>query len=170
MKGRLVLKAWLIAMAAATSAAAEPALDVTSPAFKSGGNIPAQFSCNGANVNPPLSVAKVPANAICLAVALVDPDAPGGTFTHWLVWNVDPKTSEIAANSVPDTAVQGTNDFGNTGYGGPCPPSGTHRYYFRVFALDAKLPLKPGAKAAQFEKAIAGHVIARGELMGRFAH
>src|ERR1700759_449361 len=129
MKRCLVPKALLVVMAAALPAAAGPALDVSSPPFKAGANIPARFSCNGANVNPPLRVAKVPANAKCLAVAVTDPDAPGGTFTHWLVWNIDPKTSEIASGSVPNGALQGTNGFGKIGYAGPCPQSGTHRYY-----------------------------------------
>ena len=163
-------KILLILTAAALPAAAEPALDVSSPAFKSGGNIPARFTCKGANANPPLHIVNVPEKTKRLALAVADPDAPNGTFTHWLVWNIGPKTSDISANAVPGGALQGTNDFGKSGYDGPCPPSGTHRYYFRVFALDTEIELKAGAKASEFEKAMAGHIIARGELMGRFSH
>jgi Raf kinase inhibitor-like YbhB/YbcL family protein len=170
MSVRLAAKLLLLLTAAVGYAAAGPALEVTSSAFKNGGLIPTEFSCKGADVNPPLRIASAPSDAKRLAVTVTDPDAPGGTFTHWLVWNIDPKTTEISSGSLPSGAVQGMNDFGRVGYGGPCPPSGTHRYYFRVFALDTELPLKSSAKAADFEKAIAGHVIARGELMGRFSH
>jgi len=98
-----------------------------------------------------------------------DPDAPVGLFTHWLIWNIDPKTTEIAENSVPNGAVQGTNDYPNLGYGGPQPPFGTHRYYFRIFALDRMLDLKSGAKRREVDAAMKGHVIAQGELMGRYS-
>jgi Raf kinase inhibitor-like YbhB/YbcL family protein len=112
----------------------------------------------------------VPGNAKSLAIIVDDPDAPGGLFTHWLVWNIDAKATEIAENSAPAGAAQGTNDFGKRGYAGPCPPSGTHRYFFKVFALDTKLALNSGAKRAALDDAMRGHVIARGELMGRCAH
>lgn len=161
----------LVVLGVASSfAAPETSLVVTSSAFKAGAAIPPQFTCAGANTNPPLHIGNAPAHAKSLALAVTDPDAPGGTFTHWLVWNIDPKTSDLAEKKLPSGALEGTNGFGKRGYGGPCPPSGTHRYYFRVFALDAPMNLAPGAQAAEFEKAIAGHVIARGELMGRFSH
>ena len=99
-----------------------------------------------------------------------DPDAPVGLFTHWLVWNIDPKTTEIAERGVPKGAVQGTNDYPNLGYGGPQPPSGTHRYYFKIFALDQTLDLRSGAKRQELDKAMSGHVIAEGQLMGRYTH
>jgi len=99
-----------------------------------------------------------------------DPDAPVGLFTHWLVWNIDPKTTEIPETGVPKGAVQGTNDYPNLGYGGPQPPSGTHRYYFKIFALDQTLDLRSGAKRQELDKAMSGHVIAQGELMGRYSH
>jgi Raf kinase inhibitor-like YbhB/YbcL family protein len=96
-----------------------------------------------------------------------DPDAPSGLFTHWLVWNIDAKTQSIAeANSAG--GIEGKNDFGKTGYGGPCPPSGTHRYYFRIFALDQQLSLKPDARRKEVNAAMKGHVIGQGELMGRY--
>ena len=151
-------------------AAAPTKLEVSSSAFAPGGNIPAQFSCKGDNMNPPLEIHGLPSGAKSLVLILDDPDAPGGLFTHWIVWNIDPSTSGIAQKSVPGGGVEGTNDFGKKGYGGPCPPSGTHRYVFHVFALDQKLDLHAGAKRAVLDKVIAGHVVARGELTGRFSH
>jgi Raf kinase inhibitor-like YbhB/YbcL family protein len=99
-----------------------------------------------------------------------DPDAPVGLFTHWLVWNIDPETTEIAEKSVPKGAVEGANDYPNIGYGGPQPPSGTHRYYFKIFALDQTLNLQAGAKRRELDKQMEGHIIAQGQLMGRYAH
>jgi Raf kinase inhibitor-like YbhB/YbcL family protein len=99
-----------------------------------------------------------------------DPDAPGGLFTHWLVWNIPPQTTKIAENSVPPGAVQGTNDFSRRGYGAPCPPSGTHRYVFKIFALDQLIGSKAGARRSEVEAAIKGHILAQGELMGRSTH
>ena len=144
-------------------------MKVTSSAFQEGGNIPSKFTCDGADVNPALRFEGAPAEAKSIVLIVDDPDAPVGLFTHWLVWNIDPKTSEIAENSAPGGAVQGTNDFPKKGYGGPCPPSGAHRYYFKIFALDQTLDLKPGAKRAEVDAAIRGHVIAQGELMGRYS-
>ena len=148
----------------------EAQITVRSSAFASGGNIPAQFSCKGANTNPPLQFQGIPKEAKSLALIVEDMDAPGGGFTHWLVWNIDPGTTEIAQKSVPRGASEGTNDFGKTGYGGPCPPSGTHRYYFRLLAVNQKLDLKPGADRPALERALGKHVIAIGELLGRFSH
>lgn len=111
-----------------------------------------------------------PANAKTLVLIVDDPDAPSGLFTHWLVWNIDAKTSEVAANSVPAGSVEGTNDFAKRGYGAPCPPSKTHRYFFRVFALDRTLDLKAGAPRHELNAAMQGHIIAQGELMGRCTH
>jgi Raf kinase inhibitor-like YbhB/YbcL family protein len=156
-----------LAFSRASATPPDSVLALTSAQFVNGGNIPEQFTCKGANVNPPLVLHRVPAEAKALALIVEDPDAPSGLFTHWLVWNVAPNTAQVGERSVPVGAVQGTNDFGNIGYGGPCPPSGTHRYVFRLLALDAPLDLKAGAKRGEFNKAIAGHVIARGELMGR---
>jgi Raf kinase inhibitor-like YbhB/YbcL family protein len=140
---------------------------LSSPAFQAGRMIPAQFTCKGANHNPPLQFQGIPANAKSLVLIVDDPDAPGGTFNHWLAWNIAPNTKEIAANSVPAGAAQGKNDFGKIGYGGPCPPS-LHGYFFRVFALDKTIDLKSGASRSALDQAIAGHILARGELMGRF--
>jgi Raf kinase inhibitor-like YbhB/YbcL family protein len=160
----------IASFALAQSSASEAKIAVSSPAFPSGGNIPERFSCKGANVNPPLQFSGIPTGTKSLVLIMDDPDAPGGLFTHWLVWNIDPATTHIGEKSVPAGGVQGSNDFGNAGYGGPCPPSGTHRYFFRLFALDQKLDLKSGAKRSALEHALAGHILARGELMGRFSH
>ena len=144
-------------------------MKITSSAFQEGGNIPSKFTCDGADVNPALRFEGAPAEAKSLALIVDDPDAPSGLFTHWLAWNIDPKTTDVAENSAPAKAVQGTNDFPKTGYGGPCPPSGTHRYFFKIFALDQMLDLKAGAKRAEVDAAMRGHVIAQGELMGRYS-
>ena len=143
-------------------------MKITSPAFKNGGDIAAKFSREGGNNNPPLQVDGAPPNAKSLVLIVDDPDAPGGLFTHWLVWNIDPKTTEIAEHSTPKGATEGRNDFGSAGYGGPQPPSGTHRYYFKIFALDQTLNLPGGAKRRELDKAMKGHIIAQAELMGRY--
>jgi hypothetical protein len=159
-----------VAGSALYAAASEVKIDVTSSAFAAGQAIPTQFSCKGENMNPPLEIHGVPSTGKSLVLIVDDPDAPGGLFTHWMVWNIDPSTSGIAQKNVPAGGVEGTNDFGQKGYGGPCPPSGTHRYIFHVLVLDQKLDLRAGAKRSALNKATAGHVIAHGELTGRFSH
>jgi Raf kinase inhibitor-like YbhB/YbcL family protein len=144
-------------------------MKITSPVFPEGGTIPEKFSKNDQNVNPPLRIEGTPGGAKSLVLIMDDPDAPIGLFTHWLVWNIDPKITEIAEHSVPKGAMQGTNDYPNLGYGGPQPPSGTHRYYFKIFALDKTLDLPSGAKRKQVDQAINGHVIGEGQLMGRYS-
>jgi Raf kinase inhibitor-like YbhB/YbcL family protein len=144
-------------------------MKITSSAFREGGDIPSKFSRDGQDINPALRIEGTPSNAKSLLLIMDDPDAPVGLFTHWLVWNVDPKTTEIAEKSVPKGAVQGTNDYPALGYGGPQPPSGTHRYYFKIFALDQTLDLKAGARRSEVDAAMHGHVIAQGELMGRYS-
>ena len=151
----------------ATAQAGE--MKIISPVFSNGGSIPAKFSHQGGNSNPPLKIEGAPANAKSLVLIVDDPDAPSGLFTHWLVWNIDSKTTSIAEHSAPKNAAEGTNDFGESGYGGPQPPSGTHRYFFKIFALDQTLDLSGGAKRRELEKAMKGHVIAQAELMGRFS-
>ena len=157
------------AIAVTSLAAGGGKMKVTSSAFQQGGNIPAKFTCDGANANPPLHIAQVPAEAKSLALIVDDPDAPGGLFMHWLVWNIDPKTTDIAENSVPPNAVQGKNGFGKSGYGGPCPPSGAHRYYFRVYALDQTVDLPAAANRSELDGRMKGHIIGQGELMGRYS-
>ena len=154
---------------AITSFAAEEAkMKITSSAFQQGGNIPSKFTCDESDASPPLQITGIPSNAKTLVLIADDPDAPGGLFTHWLVWNIPAQTNSIAEGSTPK-GVHGTNDFGKSGYKGPCPPPGTHRYSFKIFALDRELDLSAGAKRSQLEAAMKGHVIGQGELVGRYA-
>jgi Raf kinase inhibitor-like YbhB/YbcL family protein len=168
MRKVIVLGAIAVGLATAIGAGGGK-MKITTPAFQEGGNIPSKFTCDGSDANPPLRFEGAPAEAKSLALIVDDPDAPSGLFTHWLIWNIDPKTTAIDENSAPPNAIQGKNDFGKSGYGGPCPPSGTHRYFFKVFALDRKLELPAGSKRAQLDAQMRGHVIAQGELMGRYS-
>jgi len=171
MQKAIIAGAITIAVATtALFAAGGAKMKITSSAFQEGGEIPSKFSRDGGNVNPPLRFEGTPMNAKSLVLIVDDPDAPVGLFTHWLVWNIDPKTTEIPERGVPKGAIQGTNDYPNLGYGGPQPPSGTHRYYFKTFALDQTLDLRSGAKRQELDKAMSGHVIAQGQLMGRYSH
>jgi Raf kinase inhibitor-like YbhB/YbcL family protein len=169
MQKTIVAGAIAIALATVASFAAGGArMKITSAAFQEGADIPSKFTCDGADTSPALQVADVPSGAKSLALVVDDPDAPSGLFTHWIVWNISPQTSTIEEGSAPK-GVQGTNDFGKSGYGGPCPPSGTHRYYFKIFALDRELDLPAGTKRSQLDAAMKGHVVAEGQLMGRYA-
>jgi Raf kinase inhibitor-like YbhB/YbcL family protein len=143
-------------------------MKITSSVFQQGGNIPSKFTCDGADTSPPLQIQEVPPTAKSLVLIVDDPDAPSGLFTHWIIWNISPQASTIAEGSAPK-GVEGMNDFGKSRYGGPCPPSGTHRYFFKIFALDKELDLPAGSKRAQLDAAMKGHVIAQGELMGRYS-
>ena len=143
-------------------------MKVTSSAFQEGGNIPSKFTCDGSDTSPPLQITGVPSEAKSLVLIADDPDAPGGLFTHWLLWNIPAQTNSIAEGITPK-GVQGANDFGKSGYKGPCPPPGTHRYSFKVFALDRELALPSGAKRREVDAAMKGHVIAEGALMGRYS-
>ena len=149
---------------------AASSISITSSSFQAGGDIPAKFTCDGTNVSPALQIGGVPNEAKSLVLIVDDPDAPRGLFTHWIIWNIDPKTTRVAENSAPTAGVQGINDFGKRNYGGPCPPSGTHRYFFKIFALDTRLELKPGAHRAELDAAMRGHILAQGELTGRYSH
>jgi Raf kinase inhibitor-like YbhB/YbcL family protein len=169
MQRAIIAGALAIALAAMAALAAGGAkMKITSSAFQEGANIPSQFTCDGAGTSPPLQITDIPSEAKRLALIVDDPDAPGGLFTHWTVWNIPPQTSAVGEGSAPK-GVKGTNDFGKSGYGGPCPPSGTHRYYFKIFALDRELDLPFGAKRGQLDAAMKGHVVAQGELMGRYS-
>ena len=158
----------ILLAAIATFAAGGAKMKITSSAFQQGGNIPSKFTCDGANTSPALQISGILAEAKTLVLIVDDPDAPSGLFTHWMAWNISPQTSTVAEGSTPK-GVHGTNDFGKSGYGGPCPPSGMHRYYFKIFALDRELDLPAGAKRGQLDAAMKGHVVAQGELMGRYA-
>jgi Raf kinase inhibitor-like YbhB/YbcL family protein len=143
-------------------------LKLTSPAFRNNETIPAKYTCDGNNVNPQLEIAGIPEDAKSLALIMDDPDAPSGTWVHWLVWNISP-ISRISEEDVPTGAVEGITSFGKSGYGGPCPPSGTHRYFFKLYALDAKLDLNQNAKKPDLENAIKGHILAKTELIGLYS-
>jgi len=140
-------------------------LTISSPAFKNNGFIPPKYTCDGNDVNPPLNIEGVPKETQSLALIVDDPDAPMGTWDHWVVWNIPP-AEKIMENSVPGT--EGLNDFRRRSYGGPCPPSGTHRYFFKVYALDTRLDLSPSSRKKDVERAMKGHVIAEGELVGLY--
>jgi Raf kinase inhibitor-like YbhB/YbcL family protein len=141
-------------------------LTVKSTAFENHKSIPQKYSCDGEEVNPPLTVAGIPPETKSLALIVDDPDAPRGVFDHWVLWNILPD-AVIAENSVPGT--QGLNSTGQHGYIGMCPPSGTHRYFFKVYALDVKLALNGNAtRKKDLEKTMQGHILAKGELVGLF--
>jgi hypothetical protein len=141
-------------------------LTVTSSAFEHNGAIPVKHSCEGEDVNPDLEISGIPTEAVSLLLIMDDPDAPMGTFTHWVVWNIQ-VDSQIAEDSVP--GIEGENSAGQVSYIGPCPPSGTHRYFFRVFALDTELDLESGSDRDIVEDSMNGHVVAYGELMGTYS-
>jgi len=143
-------------------------LTITSPAFAGKSAIPARYTCDGEDINPALQIGAVPNGAKSLALIVDDPDAPAGTWVHWVVWNIPPQTREIPENGLPAGAVQGLNDWKRNSYGGPCPPSGTHRYFFRLYALDATLNLAATTSKAALLRAMQGHIIAQGELMGTY--
>jgi len=147
----------------------EVGMEIKSNAFVSNAQIPAKYTCQGDNINPNLIFSSVPENAKSLVLIVDDPDAPSGTFTHWVLFNMDPKIVLIEENSVPKGAVQGSNDAGNSGYTGPCPPSGTHHYFFKLYALDDLLSLSQGAKKQNVEDAMQNHIIKKGELIGLYA-
>ena len=144
-------------------------MQITSSQFKNNEYLPAQYGCKGTNINPPLTISDVPAGAKSLALIVDDPDAPRGDWVHWVVFNIPPETREIAEGSVPAGATQGTNDFGNANYGEPCPPFDTHRYFFKVYALDTTLNLGAQTTKQDLEKAVAGHILDKAELVGLFA-
>jgi Raf kinase inhibitor-like YbhB/YbcL family protein len=143
-------------------------LKVTSPAFENNKTIPSKYGCDGSNVNPSVRIENVPPEAKSLALILDDKDAPRGTYVHWVVWNIDPSVRDIKENSVPEGAIQGTNDFKKNRYGGPCPPTRLHKYALIVYALDMRLNLDPKSGKADLEKAMEGHIIAQGQLMGAY--
>jgi len=144
-------------------------LTLTSSAFSHNENIPKQYTCDGENINPPLTISAIPMNAKSLALIVDDPDAPAGTWFHWLIWNITPETKEIPEGSVPDRAMEGTTSFGKPGYGGPCPPAGTHRYFFKLYALDTVIGLDNKATVTELEREMQGHSVAQTQLVGRYS-
>jgi hypothetical protein len=148
-------------------------IEITSTAFANEGMIPRRFTCDGENISPPLSWKGMPEGTKSLALIADDPDAPRKTWVHWVVYNLPAESGGLPENVPPEKTLagggrQGTSDFGRIGYGGPCPPSGTHRYFFKLYALDAELGLAPGATKEELLQAMAGHVLAEAQLMGRY--
>jgi Raf kinase inhibitor-like YbhB/YbcL family protein len=149
-------------------------ITVTSSAFQQGSSIPSQYTCDGSDISPPLAWQGVPPGAKSIALIGDDPDAPIGTWVHWVCYDIPPAVESLAQN-MPKTDTlqgggkQGLTDFRSIGYGGPCPPSGTHRYFFKVFALDILLNLPAGKTKKDIEKAMKGHILAQGELMGTYS-
>lgn len=146
----------------------EKRMSLESPAFENNQYIPLKYTCDGEDINPPLEIKNVPEGTKSLVLILEDPDAPRGTFSHWLLWNIKPETSLIEENSYPQGAVLGLNDFGKNSYGGPCPPKGTHRYYFKLYALNTSIEIDQNSKKGDLEKAIKGKIIAKAELIGLY--
>jgi len=135
--------------------------------------IPSKYTCDGENISPPIEWGPLPPGTVTLALIADDPDAPRGTWVHWVVYNIPSEDRWLQENVPPeeihpDGCMQGRNDFGRIGYGGPCPPGGTHRYFFKLYALDIHLGLSPGATKAELIRAMDGHVIAKGEIMGTY--
>ena len=151
------------------------AFKLASPAFRDGGEIPRKYTCEGLDISPPLSWSGHPPETRSFALIVEDPDAPGGVFTHWIAYNIPADVSELEeglekAEKLPSGIMQGVNDFGEIGYGGPCPPPGKpHRYVFKLYALDAVLDLEPGASKDEVLKAISGHVLAKATLTGLYS-
>jgi Raf kinase inhibitor-like YbhB/YbcL family protein len=148
-------------------------IHLSSSAFAPGQSIPAKYSCTGREISPPLVWSGAPANTQSFAITVEDPDAPGGTWVHWVVYNISQGTNQLP-EAIPngaqlaDGGLQGRNSSGNFGYNGPCPPAGIHRYVFKIYALDAMLTLAAGADKAQLLAAMQGHILAQGELLGTF--
>ena len=182
--GRVITRKGLIGLLMVTLSAIWPfglakggmtmEIKITSNVFENGGKIPVKYTCDGEDISPPLRWRGVPNGTKSFALICDDPDAPMGTWVHWVLFNVPAEVTELPENvpsqpTLANGAVHGINDFRNYGYGGPCPPSGTHRYFFKIYALDAKLGLKAGVTKAQLLDAMEGHVLAKGELMGKYS-
>lgn len=149
-------------------------MKISSRAFKEFEMIPAKYTCQGQDVSPPISIVDVPEHTRSMALILVDPDAPTGKFVHWVMYNIPPDTVELDENikkigKLENGTMQGVNDFGHVGYGGPCPPFGIHRYYFKLYALDTSLNLAPGARENDLLKIIFHHNIAEAHFMGKYS-
>jgi len=148
-------------------------IKITSSVFEDGGLIPAEYTCDGADMSPPLQWGVVPEGTKSIALICDDPDAPMGTFVHWVIFGLPAETRELAENipsdeTLPNGAKQGKSDFGRIGYGGPCPPSGTHRYFFKIYALDTEIALAAGASKRELVKAMEGHILGQGQLIGKY--
>lgn len=173
MRNRLIVIPFMVMVllfsaSSSKEVSAMATLQITSPAFQNNGNIPRQYTCDGKDINPPIVIENCPKGTKSIAVICDDPDAPVGIWVHWVLWNIDPSVKEIKENTVPTGAVEGMNDFRKHRYGGPCPPSGTHRYFFKVYALDTVLGISPNSQKSDLEKAMKGHILAQGQLVGLY--
>jgi Raf kinase inhibitor-like YbhB/YbcL family protein len=147
---------------------------VFSPVFSDGDDIAAKYTCDGENVSPPLEWEDIPHGTTSFSIVVDDPDAPSGVFVHWLLFNVPASENGLTEGvgvegPTSGGGIQGKNGFGKIAYGGPCPPSGTHRYYFHLYAVDTNLDLPPGASRRDWDRAAQGHVLSEAQLMGRYA-
>lgn len=172
MRGLILLLCAGVSLAACQSSSIDTSQTVkfklSSPAFADSGSIPQKFTCQGENVSPELNWSETPASAQSFALIMDDPDAPSGTFTHWVLFDIPADQKQLAEGAGP-IGVGGNNGLGQTGYMGPCPPSGIHRYYFRLYALDVpSLNLKAGASRSEVEAAMKNHIIGAAETMGRY--
>ena len=143
-------------------------MKLSSPAFENGGQIPEKYSCEGEDINPPLEIKDVPDLTQSLVLIVEDPDAPSGNFLHWLVFNIPAQTSLIEENSLPPEAIEGKNDFGKENYGGPCPSLGTHRYFFKLHALDTQLVFSETPGKKEVEGLMKGHILDMAQLMAKY--
>ena len=168
----VVALAWLTAAALSVAEEGDQAMSselaISSPAFTDGQPIPAKFTADGANLSPALVIANPPPGTACYALIVDDPDAPMGTWVHWVAWNIPSGTTAIPEGRLPAGSVEGRNSWGRTGYGGPSPPSGTHRYHFKLYALDRTLELPRTADKAALIDAMEGRVLARAQLTGTY--
>ncbi len=144
-------------------------INVQSPAFNNGENIPKKYTCDGEGINPPLTISHLPAGTKSLVLIVDDPDAPAGTFTHWALWNISPTVESIGENDTPAGATSGINSAGESDYAAPCPPSGTHRYFFKVYALDTIISLPTNTKINELSQTIEDHILDEGVLMGKYS-
>lgn len=143
-------------------------INLTSPAFSEGGSIPRKYTCDGENISPELLWSSLPPESKSIAIIVDDPDAPAGTWVHWVLYDIPPQMTSLS-EGYRGAGINGVNDFRRLGYGGPCPPKGSnHRYFIKIYALDILLQLKQGATKNEVEKAMKGHVLAQGQLMGRY--
>lgn len=176
----IVIMTWMVCSGqpvepSATDSMKGVAMEITlrSPAFEEGGMIPRQYTCDGQDISPPLAWDSIPEGTKSLALICDDPDAPRGDWVHWVMFNVPAEARLLPENvptqkELPNGALQGSNDFRRIGYGGPCPPGGTHRYFFKLYALDTLLKLNAGAGKADVLKAMEGHILGQGQLMGKY--
>jgi len=144
-------------------------MKIISSAFEHNTKIPRKYTCDGENVNPPIHFLEVPDDAKSLVLIMDDPDAPAKVWVHWVVYNINPQTSEVKENSIPQDGIEGMTDFGKPGYGGPCPPSGTHRYFLKLYALDTALDIPRNATKQMVEEKMQDHIIDKAELISLYS-